>query len=200
MRRQFDRDAAHYDRAMSLTERSLGERRARMVGDLRGQVLEVGVGTGATLPYYRAGVNVVGIDLSPGMLALGRTRRLEPGTTAELLEMDARTLRFPDRSFDAVVFTLCLCSIPDPIRAIREAIRVARPGAAIRLLEHVRSNIVPVALLQDALNLLTVPLQHDHVNRRTLDIAREAGVEDLREVRWWLGIFSLIEGRAPAGA
>ena len=171
-----------------------------MVGDLRGRVLEVGVGTGATLPYYPAGVNVVGIDLSPGMLAVGRERRVEPGTTAELLEMDAGALRFPDGSFDAVVFALCLCTIPDPIHAIREGVRVARPGAAMRFLEHVRSNVIPVALLQDALNLLTVPLQHDHVNRRTLEIAREAGVEDLREVRWWLGIFSLIEGHAPAGA
>lgn len=123
---------------MRRVERSLAPRRERMVGDLGGRVLEVGVATGATLPHYPAGIDLVGVDLSPRMLAKAGARAQDAGSSAELLEMDAQALRFPDQSFDAVVFTLCLCTIPSPDRAIREALRVARPGAPIRFLEHVR--------------------------------------------------------------
>ncbi|MEA2682860.1 MAG: hypothetical protein QOK05_1188 [Chloroflexota bacterium] len=170
-----------------------------MVADLTGRVLEVGVGTGATLPHYPAGVELTGIDLSPGMLGVARGRAEDLGISAELLEMDAQALRFPDRSFDAVVFTLCLCTIPSPAAAIREGLRVARPGAPIRFLEHVRSHLLAVALVQELVNPLTVLLQHDHFNRRTFDEARLAGVADLVEERWFLGLFTLIQGHAPSG-
>lgn len=169
-----------------------------MTADLTGRVLEVGVGTGATLRHYPAGIELVGIDLSPEMLDLARRRASELGNAIELVEMDAQQLDFPDGSFDAVLFTLSLCTIPDPGRAIREALRVARPGAPIRMLEHVRSDVFPVAVLQDAVNPLTVLFQHDHFNRRTFDTAARAGVQGLTEERWFLGVFALIQGRAPA--
>lgn len=198
MRRLYDRDAARYDRDMSLTERLVGDRRSRMVADLGGRVLEVAVGTGATLPHYAPGTSVVGIDLSPGMLAEARRREVASGVAVDLRNMDAQAMAFPDDSFDAVVFSLCLCAIPDPDLAIREALRVARPGAPIRMLEHVRSNFPPVALLLDAANLLSVPFHEEHMNRRTFEAARNAGVLDLEEERWFLGMFTLIRGRAPA--
>jgi ubiquinone/menaquinone biosynthesis C-methylase UbiE len=183
---------------MQRMERSLTKRRRRMTADLSGRVLEVGVGTGATLRHYPAGTEVVGIDLSPEMLDLARRRASELGNPVELREMDAQKLDFPDGSFDAILFTLCLCTIPDPGLAIREALRVARPGAPVRMLEHVRSDVFPVALLQDAVNPFTVLFQRDHFNRRTFDTAARAGVQGLTEERWFLGLFALIQGRAPA--
>jgi len=162
-----------------------------------GRVLEVGIGTGASLPHYRPGVELVGIDLSPGMLAVARRRVAELGLDADLMEMDAQHLELPDASFDAVVFDLCLCTVSDPRLAIAEGLRVARPGARIVFLEHIRSRLPPVALLQELLTLVTSRTQHDHWNRRTLDLAREAGVVVLRERRWLLGIFALLVGEAP---
>ena len=197
VRRLYDRDAPRYDRSMTLTERIIGDRRAGLVEDLRGRVLEVAVGTGATLPHYQPGTRVTGIDLSPGMLAQARARTVRAGVTVELREMDAQALEFPDGSFDAVVFTLCLCAIPDPGMAVREALRVARPQAPIRLLEHVRSHVLPIALLLDAVNLATVPLHAEHMNRRTFATAAAAGVQDLTQERWFGGVFTLIRGRAP---
>ncbi len=162
-----------------------------------GTILEVGIGTGLSLPHYRPRVQLTGIDLSPGMLAVAERRAKELGLAADLRTMDAQRLEFPDHHFDAVVFNLCLCTIPDPERAIAEGMRVARSGARMIFLEHVRSNHLPVALLQDLITPLTVLTQQDHWNRRTPDLIRAAGVREVREQRWLAGIFDLITGEAP---
>jgi len=166
---------------------------------LGAEVLDVGIGTGASLPHYPAGVRVTGIDLSPGMLELARRRAEQLGVAADLRVMDAQHLDFPDSSFDAVVFNLCLCTVPDPARAIAEGVRAARPGARMAFLEHVRSNLPPVALLQDLVTPLTVWTQHDHWDRRTPELVRAAGIRVLSERRWLLGIFDLLIGVAPGG-
>jgi len=160
----------------------------------------VGIGTGLTLPHYRPGVEVTGIDLSPGMLAVARRRAEQLSIEVDLREMDAQQLDFADGSFDAVVFTLCLCTIPDPGRAVREGVRVARPGAPMLFLEHVRSHLLPVRLLQELINPITVWTQQDHWTRQTEQIVREAGVVEVRSRRWALGVFTLITGQAPTPA
>lgn len=160
-----------------------------------GRLLDVGFGTGLSLPHYPASVEVVGVDLSLPML-----RHAEPAAgrrPAALVQADAERLPFADRSFDSVVFNLCLCTIPDPEAAIRDALRVARPGAPMVFLEHVRSDILPVGILQDVLNPALVLLQADHFNRRTEASVRRAGVEIVRSARWFIGMFTLIIGRAP---
>jgi ubiquinone/menaquinone biosynthesis C-methylase UbiE len=149
--------------------------------------------------FYRPGVELIGIDLSPGMLEVARRNAARLGTAADLREMDAQHLAFPDRSFDAVVFTLCLCTIPDPELAIREGLRVARAGAPMIFLEHVRSNLFPVIPIQWLLNLLTVPTQNDHWDRRTPDLVRACGIKVRSERRWLLGVFDLLIGEAPSG-
>lgn len=163
-----------------------------------GRILEIGIGTGSSLPYYRPGAQVVGVDVSPGMLAVARRRAAASGLELDLREMDAQRLDFPSASFDAVVFQLCLCTIPEPRLAIAEGLRVARPGSPMLFLEHVRSTLPPVAILQELLTLVTARTQHDHWNRRTPELVREAGIRVVSERRWLLGIFALIVGRAPA--
>jgi len=171
------------------------ESRRRKVGEaVRGRVLDVGFGTGISQRFYPTGVRVVGIDASRGMLEVARRSR----ATADLAVMDAERLAFADQTFDSVAFNLCLCTIPDPERAVREGVRVARPGAPMVFLEHVRSHVLPVALVQEALNPILVAWQADHFNRRTEDVVRRAGVEVLSVERWLVGIFTLIIGRTPA--
>ncbi len=82
--------------------------------------------------------------------------------------------------------------------ALAEALRVARPGARLTFVEHVRSHLRPVALLEDLINPLTVRLDADHVNRPTLDLVRGAGVHLESVDRWLFGAFNLIVGRAPS--
>ena len=124
-----------------------------------GRVLDVGFGTGLSLPHYPRSVEVIGIDASLGMLGFARGEAARLARRVDLVEMDAQHLGFPDRSFDSVTFNLCLCTITDPERAVREALRVARPGAPMAFLEHVRSHLLPVALIQDALSPLLVAWQ-----------------------------------------
>jgi SAM-dependent methyltransferase len=199
VRRIYDHDPDAYHRAMSsrFMEWMLGGRRRKVGETVRGLVLDVGFGTGLSLPYYPPDAHVVGIDVSAKMLERGRRFAGDAGRRADVAVMDAERLALPDHVFDSVAFNLCLCTIPDPEAAVREGVRVARPGAPMAFLEHVRSHLWPVALVEEALNPVMVALQADHMNRRTADIVRRSGVEVLSVDRWLAGIFNLIVGRAP---
>ena len=199
VRRIYDGDPDRYHRAMSsrFTNWMLGWGRRKVGETVRGRVLDVGFGTGLSVAHYPADVRVVGIDVSSKMLQVGRRFAREIGRDVSVAVMDAERLALPDHVFDSVVFNLCLCTIPNPEAAIREAVRVARPGAPVVFLEHVRSHLLPVALVEEAINPLMVALQADHFNRRTAEIARRCGVEVLSIDRWFLGVFNLIVGRAP---
>ena len=197
VRRIYDRNPAAYHRGSVLTERLLAGRRRKVGETVTGRVLDIGFGTGLSLPHYPPSVSVVGIDASLGMLEFGRQEAARLGRPVQLLEMDAEHLGFDDRSFDSVAFNLCLCTIGDPERAVQEAIRVARPGAPMTFLEHVRSHLLPIALLQDAASPLLVALEQDHYNRRTEETIRRAGVEVTSVERFALGFLNLIVGRAP---
>lgn len=111
--------------------------------------------------------------------------------------MDAQHLAFPSESFDSVAFNLVLCTIPDQRLALDEAIRVARPGATITFLEHVRSNRAWVATPQDVMNRVIGRAIHDRINSETEAIVRDAGIEVLSVDRWMLGAMTLIVARAP---
>jgi ubiquinone/menaquinone biosynthesis C-methylase UbiE len=198
VQRFYDRDPAGYHRGSVVTERVLARWRRKVGESVTGRLLDIGFGTGLSLPHYPPSIEVVGVDASLSMLRFARQVASQLGRTVRLVQVDAEQLAFPDQSFDSVAFNLCLCTIPDPARAIREALRVARPGAPMIFLEHVRSHLLPVALLQEALSPAMVGLAHDHVNRRTADTVRRAGVEVVSIDRWLLGCFNLIVGRAPS--
>lgn len=116
--------------------RAAAVKRINKRGGLR--VLEVGVGTGLSLPKYRKDNRVVGIDLSREMLDVARKRaeeeRLE--NVEALLEMDAENLTFPDASFDVVVAMFVMTVVPDVNRAMAELERVCKPGGDILIVNH----------------------------------------------------------------
>jgi demethylmenaquinone methyltransferase/2-methoxy-6-polyprenyl-1,4-benzoquinol methylase len=197
VRQLYDRNPAAYHRGSGLTEGLLDARRRKVGEIVTGRLLDIGFGTGLSLPHYPPSVDVVGIDASLGMLNFARSEAMRLGRPVQLLEMDAEHLAFPDRTFDSVAFNLCLCTIEDPARALGEALRVARPGAPMAFLEHVRSHLLLIALLQEAASPLLFALERDHFNRRTEQTIRRAGVEVISVERFALGFFNLIVGRAP---
>jgi ubiquinone/menaquinone biosynthesis C-methylase UbiE len=199
IRRLYDREAGRYDRTLEgrFGRWLLRGRREKAAAYATGRLLEVGIGSGSTLALYKSDVRVSGIDISSGMLAIARTRLEQLGRDGDLRAMDAQALDFPEHSFDSVAFNLCLCTIPDPARALREAIRVAKAGAPMTFLEHVRSDRVWVALPQDLLNVFSRSI-HDRLNQRTEGLVRAAGIEVLSVERWALGAMTLIVGRSPA--
>ena len=199
VRSVYDRDPSAYHRAAStrFSEWLLGGGRRKVGETVRGRVLDIGFGTGLSLAHYPTDVWVVGIDVSAKMLEFGRQTARQAGRTAEVSVMDAERLGFADHVFDSVAFNLCLCTIPNPEAAIRQAVRVVKAGAPMVFLEHVRSHLLPVALIQEAINPVMVALEADHFNRRTADVVRRCGVEVTSIDRWFLGVFNLIVGRAP---
>ena len=104
----------------------------------QGNVLEVGVGTGISLPRYRPHLDVTGIDLSPEMLNKARERVTKLGlkNIRQIREMDAQELEFEDASFDTVVAMYVLTVVPEPAKVMAELERVCRPGGQILLINH----------------------------------------------------------------
>jgi len=98
-----------------------------------GRILEVGVGTGISLPHYGPDSELHGVDISDAMLdkAKDRVRRLGLGNVREIKRMDAESLRYPDNAFDVVVAQYVVTAVPDPEKALDEFVRVVRPGGEI---------------------------------------------------------------------
>jgi ubiquinone/menaquinone biosynthesis C-methylase UbiE len=132
--------AALYDRQLRpLEDGWLGQRRAALLGDLDGEVLEVGAGTGANLAHYRQAGTVVACEPDPAMRKRLAAKLAAAPVPVELSDAPAEALPFADASFDVVVCTLVLCTVPDPAVALAEVARVLRPGGRLAFLEHVRA-------------------------------------------------------------
>jgi ubiquinone/menaquinone biosynthesis C-methylase UbiE len=138
---RYQRVAPLYD-LLDLPFEYLRYRRIRplLFAGLSGRILDAGVGTGRNAPFYPRGTSVVGIDLSPAMLARAERQRRRSAASIELRQMDVTSLDFPPASFDAAVATFLFCVLADDrqVPALRELRRVVRPGGTIRLLEYVR--------------------------------------------------------------
>lgn len=195
----YDERATTYDDTVGRAERFfLRDFRQRFGAELRGETLEVAVGSGLNLPYYSAAVTrAVGADLSRGMIEIAAQRAREIGRPVEFAQMDAQRLAFPDASFDTVAISLSLCTVPDPAAALREMARVCRPEGRIVLLEHVLSPIPPVAWLERLVSPLQERYIGCHLNRRTIATARSLGFEVESERRRLAGVFRLVVARPP---
>ena len=172
--------AATYDRFMAKSEKDcFGAHRQALLTAARGDVLEIGGGTGANLPFYNGAVSTLTITEPEKPMARRLQKHIqEAKPDAKLLRAPAEDLPFNDASFDVVVSTLVLCTVDDQPRALREMRRVLRPGGKLLFMEHVRSDDEKLARWQDRLLPLNVRLMHGcHCNRPTLDGIRAAGFE-----------------------
>jgi ubiquinone/menaquinone biosynthesis C-methylase UbiE len=193
-----DKQAPKYDRQISFFERILfGDGRDWVCSQARGKVLELACGTARNLPFYRDDVELTGIELSPGMLAIARQRAAELGHPADLRLGDVQTLEFPDQSFDTVTCTLGFCTIPDTRAAAAEALRVLRPGGRLLLLEHVRSPAPIVRGGQRLLEPLAVRFEADHLLRDPLDYLPGVGfvIDEVKRSKW--GIVERLRAHKP---
>jgi len=127
----------------------MGRYRQARFGDVDGRVLDVACGTGTNFRYLPETVDLVGIDISPEMLANAADQLTELAIDGTLREMDAQQLEFDDDSFDAVISALSTCTFPDPVAALQEMDRVCKPEGTIRLVEHGRSDVRPIAKYQE---------------------------------------------------
>ena len=199
VRRLWDKAAPRFDKSMGFFERILFEGgREWVCSQATGDVLEIAVGTGRNFPFYPRGVHLTGIEISEKMLEQARARARELSIDGDLRLGDAQALDFPDGKFDTVVCTFSLCSIPDDGAAVAEAKRVLRPGGQMLLIEHVRSPIRRVRVVQRMLDPLTVKFEGDHLAREPLGHLQREGfdIRQLERSKW--GIVERVTAIKPA--
>jgi ubiquinone/menaquinone biosynthesis C-methylase UbiE len=180
-REKWDRAAVRYDLFSGGAERRWADAKRAFFAPMRGSVLLVAAGTGQDFQFFPAGRDLVGIDISPQMLARARPRAQAYDGKIELREMDVGRLAFPDNSFDQV-FTACtFCSVPDPVNGLQQLLRVLKPGGELRMFEHTGSRWFPFNVM---LHLMTPfsRLNGPELNRPTVANVRKAGFE-IRQVR-----------------
>lgn len=155
----------------------MGKQRGLALEGVSGDVLEIGVGTGANLPYYPEHVrSLTAVEPSAGMRARAERRAKETGLNLRLTQHSGEQLPFEDARFDAVVITLVLCTVKDVSTVLREALRVLRSGGKLHFLEHVASPDPRVRKWQDRLNgIWKVVGCGCNLNRDTERAIRSAG-------------------------
>lgn len=180
--------AALYERALAATEDGgLRERRARLLAQAGGVVVEIGAGTGLNLPHYGEAVQRLILTEPEEPMARrlaraaaaaddrGGARAERAGPAVEVLRAPAERLPLPDASVDAVVTTLVLCTVDDPGAALAEAIRVLRPGGRLLAIEHVRSPDPAQARFQDLVRPVWQRVGHGcRCNRDTVALLEAA--------------------------
>lgn len=150
----YDRYVLPYVLDLACGLKPIRGQRAKIVPMAQGKVLEVGIGTGLNLRHYdHAKVcTLCGLDPAPQMHRLARKRAQQAGLAVELLNLPADTIPSEDASFDTVVMTYTLCSIPQPLPALRELKRVLRPGGKLLFCEHGAAPDASVHAWQQRLN------------------------------------------------
>jgi ubiquinone/menaquinone biosynthesis C-methylase UbiE len=145
--------AALYDRAFTATEDAgLREMRRQVLSEAQGRTIDIGAGTGANLELYPEAItDLVLTEPDPHMYKQLQVKVGESGVEAEATDAPAENLPFPDASFDTAVFTLVLCTVPNPQTALAEVARVLKPGGKLLFVEHVRAEDPDLAHWQDRL-------------------------------------------------
>ncbi|HZI60223.1 MAG TPA: class I SAM-dependent methyltransferase [Pyrinomonadaceae bacterium] len=191
---RYDDVAQYYEGVMSPFQRwGLVRLRQETINQLpAGRILEIGAGTGLNFVHYPPDAHGVATEFSREMLKIASMKPKPP--SVQLLQNRAEDLPFRNHSFDAAFATLVFCSVERPAHAFAELRRVVRPGGTVVLLEHVRPRGI-LGPLFDLLNVFTVRLFADHVNRRTAAMVAEAGLEVVDVKSRLLGIINLIKCR-----
>ncbi len=171
-----------------------------------GRVLEVGVGTGISLPYYSSRCRIVGIDISEDMLAVARRRVEEQNldNVEDILVMDAQELRFLNGSFDAVTAQYVVNTVPDPEVALDEFYRVLRPGGELIIVNRIGAEAGPRLVVEKMLQPVVQRLgwrSEFPWSRFEAWMARHDGIELMeRRPLKPFGHFALIRLRKPTVA
>lgn len=150
--------------------------RKEAVSYASGHVLEVGIGTGKNLPYYKQNIDLTAIDFSPGMLQISEQRKTQMDIkTLHLYEMDVQNLKFEENTFDTVISTFVFCTVPDPIAGLKEVYRVLKPHGKVIFLEHMKSKYLFLNSILYTMNILSKNLLGTSMIRETQKNIEQSG-------------------------
>jgi ubiquinone/menaquinone biosynthesis C-methylase UbiE len=190
---KYDRVAPFYDFYELLAEILFFKRwRKLAVSKLKcGKVLEVGAGTGKNFQYYTNDLDVLATDISEKMLEKAEKKVEKLNLPIKLEKMDAQNLPLKENAFDNTLSTFVFCSVPDPVKGLKEIKRVLKKDGTAVFLEHVRPRGI-LGKIFDFLNPLIYRATGVNINRDTAGNIKKAGFKIVEDKNLFLGIFKLI--------
>ncbi|MDD2661446.1 MAG: class I SAM-dependent methyltransferase [Methylococcales bacterium] len=197
IKKKYDRIAPYFEGLEAVMEGLFFKNwRKRLWAKVDGyHILEVGVGTGKNFDFYPAGARITAIDFSLEMLKQADHKKARKNTSVELNLMDVQSLSFADNSFDTVIGSFVFCSVPLPVKGLKELYRVCKPGGQILLLEHVLSSNAMLAKVMTLINPAVVALFGANINRNTVKNVKACGFASVRVDERSGDIIKLIEAR-----
>jgi phosphatidylethanolamine/phosphatidyl-N-methylethanolamine N-methyltransferase len=197
IKKRYDRLAPYFDGLEAVMEGLFFKNwRKRLWTTVEGHhILEVGVGTGKNFDFYPRDTRITAIDFSDKMLLQAQAKRDRKKVSVELEAMDVESLYFADNSFDTVIASFVFCSVPAPVKGLKEVYRVCKPGGQVLLLEHVLSSKPMLARLMNLFNPLVVRLFGANINRKTVKNVQACGFASVRVDECSSDLIKLIEAR-----
>jgi ubiquinone/menaquinone biosynthesis C-methylase UbiE len=195
---KWDKASKSFDLFSRGTELRYGKYKRSLFAKARGKTLLVAAGTGLDFEFFPPGLEITAIDFSPKMLEKAAEKTGGYKGNIELLEADVTNLKFEDNSFDTIVTSCTFCSVPDPVKGLKELNRVLKPDGQLLMFEHVRPTNFILGAMMDILTPIVNKMGPD-LNRRTADNVRKAGFTITREFNVYLDMVKLFECRHPAG-
>ena len=192
---KYNNFASKYDIVEFFTNLVVGRKRKKLIREAFGNVLEVGIGTGANLKYYSNNCRITGIDVSKEMIKYAKKKSSTLDKNIRFVVGNAEKLPFRKNEFDCVVSTLALCSYSNPSKSLKEMKRVCKMDGTLLFLEHGISN-------NNLIRRLQFWREKEHYKnigcsliRNPEKIVRDAGLKILKIKRGFFGIFYLIIAR-----
>lgn len=197
IKHRYDRIAPYFEGLEAVMEGLLFKhRREKLWSKVDGHhILEVGVGTGKNFAYYPPDARITALDFSPEMLKQAARKKAKKNVAVDLNLMDVQSLCYADNSFDTVVATFVFCSVPMPLKGLKELHRVCKPGGQVLLLEHVLSSKPLAAKIMNVVNPIVLKLFGANINRNTLRNVKASGFAWVRVDDSSSDIVKLIEAR-----
>lgn len=185
IKKRYDRVAPVYDSLEYLMEKGkMGDWRQNLWQRVEDKIdkdnmrlLEAGIGSGKNIEYYPDNIEIYAIDFSPKMIQEAEKKAKKYNREVKLLEMDIQDLNFEDNNFDLIVTSCVFCSVPDPVKGLKELKRVLKKDGRIIMLEHMRSQNELVGKLMDWFNWVSLYTWGANINRKTIENIEKAGLK-----------------------
>jgi len=195
---KWDKASKKFDSFSRGTELRYGSYKRGLFAKSRGKTLLVAAGTGLDFEYFPPGLEITAVDFSPKMLEIAAEKAAAYKGYIESVEADVQNLGFEDNSFDTVVTSCTFCSVPDPVRGLKELNRVLKPDGQLLMFEHVRPSNFLLGAMMDIMTPIARRVGPD-LNRRTADNIRKAGFTITREFNVYLDMVKLFEAHPLGG-